>query len=207
MSDKVTMDDLDRFFYLLEHGVQEDPDTTIDVVVDLGIDKSRWWKRLLKIKKMKVVTMHRWEGYCMRHGWTPEQACDLISSVIKDAFYPLKMLPGTSKVTTGKQEIIYDLAWLVSVVSAVHRTCGALQAEIMHTMPMMLALHYYVQAGIDAGVKGIGRRTSDELALAYDKRSCELISERLAELKVIKEEEKEMYAQMMMGNEEDGTES
>ena len=62
MSDALTMDDLDSFFYLLEHGVQEDEEA-------------------------------RQEGYCLRHGWTPEQACKLASDVIKDAFYALKMLP------------------------------------------------------------------------------------------------------------------
>ena len=167
LSDSVTIDDIDYFFYLLEHGVQE----------DIDVD---------------------YEGYCLKHGWTPEQACEMVATIVKDAFYPLKMLPGTGKVTVGKSEIIYDLAWLVSVVSAVHRTCGALQDDILHKMPMMLALHYYVQAGIDSGMKGVGRRSSEELLKAYDKRCCELVCERLIELNIIKEEEKETYIQQMM---------
>lgn len=99
---------------------------------------------------------------------------------------------------TGKAEIVYDLSWVVSIVSAVHRLTGASQREIMHSMPMMLCMHYYVQAAKEGGVKNIGRRSSEEIIMAKDKRSCELIVERLEELKVIKEEEKTHYVQMML---------
>jgi len=61
---------------------------------------------------------------------------------------------------------------------------------------MMLALQYFVQWKAMHG-QHIGRRTSAEIAAAKDRRSCELIAERLIELKVISEDEKEAYIQMM----------
>lgn len=101
-------------------------------------------------------------------------------------------------MVTGKAEIVYDLSWVVSIVSAVHRLTGASQSEIMHSMPMMLCMSYYVQAAKENGVKGIGRRSSEEIILAKDRRACELVVERLEELQVVKAEEKEHFIQMML---------
>ena len=90
------------------------------------------------------------------------------------------------------------MTWVVSIVSAVHRLTGASEDTILHSMPMMLCLQYFVQSAKENGVKGIGRRTSNEIARAKDDRSCQLIVDRLAELNVIKEEEKNIYKQQMM---------
>lgn len=161
----VKVEDLDRFFYLLDHGVKEDGEQL---------------------------------GYCLTVSTDPEKLLSIISTIIKDAFSPLKMLPGTGRVVTVKSEIIYDAAWLVSIVSAVHRLSGASQDEIFHKMPMMLALHYYVQSAKENGVKNIGRRTAPEIAKAKEERYYQLLAEWLAELKVIREDEEEKYVQIMM---------
>ena len=118
--ENVEVDDLDFFFYYLEHGAEEEGD---------------------------------YKGYCVKAEIPVDDIQEVIKRVITDAFYPLKMMPPTNVTVTGKQEIIYDLAWVVSIVSAVHRLTGASQREIMHSMPMNLCMCYYVQAAKENGVK------------------------------------------------------
>ena len=76
-NEAVKVEDLDRFFYLLDHGVKEDGEEL---------------------------------GYCLTVSKDPEKLLSIVSTIIKDAFSPLEMLPGTGRLVTVKSEIIYDAA-------------------------------------------------------------------------------------------------
>lgn len=63
----------------------------------------------------------------------------------------------------------------------------------MREMTLTACHYYYIQWNRMKGVKNIERLTKEEILIAQDRRACQLITDRLCELGIVKEEEKKAF--------------
>lgn len=169
-SNKINEADLSIFLYLLEYGIIDSNPTTI---------ASKAFKVGYKIGDVEV---------------TPEAALQIVSLLIKIAFRPLALFPRSGK---DKEKTSYDADWLTSIVARTHDVTGLTPDHIMFEMPLASCCSYFVQYARNKGVEGIYKRSEAEILELYDERCCELICDRLIELKVIQVEDKCKYIEMI----------
>lgn len=134
-----------------------------------------------------------------------KKVSNVITKICRESFAPLKSMPNVRKVK-GKVIIYYDVSWLVTVISSVHRICGASQDDILYKMPMSLAMRYHVQHAKEQGMH-IARRTDDEILIAQHKRMTELVLDRLIEKGFVKEEDRDTVFEIMMKKKDTENES
>lgn len=163
------MVDADLFFYVLEYGVE-------DILTSDLISKSF--------------------GYCQKNGLDIDDAGSVIHILISRAFNPLKMFP-TTKTSKTETEPVFDADWLTSLVSKVHSSTGYAPDYIMNNLSMTACCFYYVQYARMQGAEHIEKRASEEILKAQSERTCTLICDRLIELGVIKEEQRDEIYHIM----------
>ena len=162
---KITELDLDIFFYTLDNKIDSDALSTS-------------MKALGELKRRKL---------------TFENGLAIARTLISLAFQPLRMFPNTSTAVIGNQQPAFDADWLTSIVAKVHNVTGHTPDYIMNSMSLSACCFYYIQWCRIQGVQNISKRTSEEILKAQSERTDELIAERLIELKVLKEEEKQEF--------------
>ena len=161
----ITELDLDIFFYTLDNKIDSD-------AVSLSI------KALGEVKRRNL---------------TFENAMVIARTLINLAFQPLRMFPSTSSAVVGNQQPAFDADWLTSMVAKVHDVTGNTPDYIMNNMSLSACCFYYIQWCRIQGAQNISKRTSEEILKAQSERTDEMIAERLIELKVLKEEEKQEF--------------
>jgi len=161
---KITELDLDIFFYTLDNKIDSDAVST----------------------SMKAL------GETRKRELTFEDALVIARTLISLAFQPLRMFPQTSTSVIGNQQPAFDLDWLTSMIAKVHNVTGLSPNEIKE-MSLSACCFYYIQWCRIQGVQNISKRTSEEILKAQSERTDELIAERLIELKVLKEEDKQDF--------------
>lgn len=153
--------DVDLFFYIVNNGIEDE-----DIV---------------ELAKKSF-------GWCKEHNLSVDDALYVIKQLTSAAFSPLKMFPVTN--SEGKQISLFDADWLTSLCAKVHEVTGYSPEYIMNNMSLNACCFYYIQYARHQGVKNIERASDEEILIAQDRRSCEMICDRLVELGVIKEEER-----------------
>ena len=123
-----------------------------------------------------------------------EQIPEVIHTLMKTAFSPLSLFPATE--AKGGDEAIFDAEWLC-------RTCAiAMQIEhepfavMMHRSLLELEFMLIEYAKMN-GTQNIGRTPPQEILRQKDFRICELIVNRLCELNIITEDQKEDLVKTM----------
>ena len=127
-------------------------------------------------------------SYCMKNQIDYNVALQVISQSIHLAFKPLNLFPKQNKI--GNQIICYDADWLTSTIAKVHAVTGLKPDQIIN-MSLTSICFYFAQYARINGNENIYRRSPEEILIEQDKRSCELIVERLFEKGVIKPEQKD----------------
>ena len=130
-------------------------------------------------------------GEIKRRGLELEAAKETAQYLIALSFQPLKMFPQTATVE-GSVEVAFDVDWLTSIIAKVQNVTGYSPEKIMN-MPLNTCCYYYIQWCRIQGVKDISKRTSEEILQSQSERTDVLVTERLIELGVIKEEDKQEF--------------
>ena len=162
---EITELDLDIFFYTLENPIEDDPVTISTLAI----------------------------GELRRRELSLEQAAETAKTLITLAFQPLKMFPSTSNTVVGNEQPVFDADWLTSMIAKVNQVTGYTPDHIMQKMSLCACCFYYIQWRRMQGDNKIEKRTSEEILKAQSERTDELIAERLIELGVLKEEEKQDF--------------
>ena len=152
--------DIDLFLYILEKGVENG-----DVVE--SFNKSIGYTKTINIDY--------------------EEALKVIINAIRIAFRPLHLFP---KRQGNGSKLVFDADWITSLVARVHAVTGETPKYIMHEMSLTSACYYFAQYARMQGDDTIYKRSEEEILILQDRRACELIVDRLVELKVIPEEDK-----------------
>lgn len=132
-------------------------------------------------------------GELRKRGLTIEEAAEVAKTLINLAFQPLRMFPQTNNVVVGNQQPAFDADWLTGMISKVHNVTGNTPDFIMNNMSLCACCFYYIQWCRNQGSQNISKRTPEEILKAQSERTDEMIAERLIELKVLKEEEKQDF--------------
>lgn len=160
---KATSADLDLFFYVLENGVE-----------DIGV----------------IDTATKSFGWCEKNGLKAEDGIEAVNTLITAAFAPLKMFPHTKEVM-GKQICFFDADWITSLCSKVHTVTGYTPDYIMKKMSLTAACYYYIQYSRMQGVQNIERIPDEEVMKQQADRTCTMIIDRLIELNVVTEADRD----------------
>lgn len=127
-----------------------------------------------------------------------EAACEIILELSKFSFRPLKLLPQSTTATHEKP--LFDADWLTSIVSKVHIVTGFSPAFILTELSLNAVCYYFAQYRRSQGDDKVYKRTDEEIILLQIDRCCELICDRLIELGVFPQEDKEKYKKIMVTN-------
>lgn len=168
----ITQLDVDMFFYALENGVDEN---------------------ITQIAEKSI-------GYCEQNGIDDPSIVPLL---VRNAFLPLKMFPQTQTAEQlAGQEPIFDTDWLSSMITKVHDVTGKDIDYIMRDMSLSACCFYYIQYCRMNGAKNVERRPDEEILRLQDERSCTMILDRLIELKIVDESQRDEYFRIMTTNPE-----
>ena len=114
----------------------------------------------------------------------------IILELVRMAFKALNLFP-TMKHNSSKN--VFDPDWLTMLVAKVHSVTGVSPEYAMTQMSISSCCYYFAQFARINGDKSVYRRDDEEILIMEDRRACELIIERLVELKVIPEEERDKW--------------
>lgn len=166
MKNEPTQADVDLFFYILANEVED-----------------------VDIKAVLAASLN----YCENNSITTEEAIEVAHIVVSQAFAPLKMFPHNDNVKAA-QDPVFDADWLTAIVAKVQPVTGMNATEIMTKLSLTACCYYYAQYARMQGTQHIEKRPSNEIMVAKNNRTCELILDRFEELKITKPEERaELY--------------
>lgn len=152
---KVTMIDLDLFFYLLQ---------TKDFNFDL--------KEVLK----------KSANYCgMELQLNSNQVVQLFQKLYKVEFRCLNLFPKANE----EKEVIFNVDWIVSIVSKVKPLTSYTTSELYKDVPLSEIYYYFANYCRMQGDQRIFIRTEDEILYEEDFRMCQLVVDRLIEKGII----------------------
>lgn len=149
--------DTDIFFHILQQGFQEND--------------------LVEMSANAV-------GEVTRIGMTYEEAFSIAADIIKAGFRPMKMFPATIQ---NIKKTSFDDDWMTNVAACAHAVTGYKPDYIINELPLNTSFHYLIQYCRSQGMKGIEKRSDEEILKAMSDRTDELIADRLIELNVISE--------------------
>ena len=132
-------------------------------------------------------------GYSKNLGLTIEDTSVIVQNLIKVAFSPLSMIPSNAENKLQNESPVFDVDWCSQIVSKVCGIIGQNDEYVMKKMSMNAASFYFVQFSRLQGVKGIERRSADEITKETIERTCEIILKYLIEKSVITESEYKKY--------------
>lgn len=167
---EITLNDLDLFLYVIQNG-----------------------KNIINEKNVEEAS----KDYVLKEHYDYGEVIEVLFKMIKLAFKPLQFLP-VQIDTEGEK--YYDLDWVISLASKVHEVSGFEIEKIITELPIQIVCSFYIEWRRKLGDTNIYKRTSQEILKAQDERSCDLIAERLLELGVIKENEKEEFLKEIKNN-------
>ena len=164
-----TQADLDFFFYVLENGVDD-----------------------ISVVEVAAKSLN----FCQNNGIDQDEAVEVIHILSSNAFSPLKMFPNNGEQATAT-EPVFDSDWLTALISKVHSVTGYAPDYIANKMSLTACCFYYAQYARMQGTQHIEKRAPEEILKAQDERACELILDRLEELKVVKHEDRAEFFKIM----------
>lgn len=161
---KCTCVDIDLFFYLLE---TKDYSESIESILKRSAN--------FCIDRMKI---------------TYEQADEILQKLIKVQFRVLNMFP---KYCSDDFEPVFNVDWLTSIATKVAQVSNYSIAVIYNQISVCEAFYLFAQYCRQKGSESIFLRTEEEIMEQEDLRATTLVVERLIELKVIDEKDKQFY--------------
>lgn len=165
---KVTMIDLDLFFYLLQ---------TKDYNFDL--------KQVLK----------KSANYCgMKLQLNSKQVVQLFQKLYKVEFRCLNLFPKTNE----QKQVIFNVDWITSIVSKVKPLTSYSTEQLYKDVSLSEIYYYFANYCRMQGDQRIFIRTEDEILYEEDFRMCQLVVDRLIEKGIISSQKRDDIIQLIV---------
>ena len=166
---KVTMIDIDIFFYLLQTK-KYDPD----------------------VKSMVASAM----GYCKKNFQMDEnQIIKIFEQIYKIQFRCLNLFPKSDI----QQNPLFNIDWLISIVSKVKPLTSYTTRELYMDVSLSQIYYYFANYCRMQGDQRIFIRTEDEILWDEDFRICQLIIDRLIEKNIIPKQQRNNILKQVTG--------
>lgn len=164
--------DIDLFFYLLQ---TKDFSSPLDSLLNKS---SNYCKSVLEL--------------------TDKQISEVLQKLVKINFRVLNMFP-SYKIEGYKP--VFNVDWLTSIATKVAQVSNYTIDKVYNQIPICEAYYLFAQYCREKGSEAIYLRTEEEIMQEQDLRSTILVVERLIELKVIDEKDKQFYIKLIHSEE------
>ena len=168
----VTSVDIDLFFYLLNTKNFEQP---IDQLIQKSIG---YCTKILKISY--------------------NQANQILQRLLKIQFRVLNMFP---RFSSEDYKPVFNVDWLTSIATKVAQVSNYNLHQIYNQISVCQAYYLFAQYCREKGSESIFLRTEEEIMEQEDLRATTLVVERLIELNVIEEKDKQFYIKLIHAQE------
>lgn len=161
--ENITMLDVNMFFYLLQ---TKKFDETLDQILQNSMN------------------------YCVeKMGVSEVEAVDMFKKLLKINFRVLNMFP---RLRIEKKNV-FNGDWMTSIVTKVKQVSSYSTQELYKEISFCEVYYLFAQYCRQNGSEAIYLRTEEEIQIEIDKRSTELIVDRLIEKNVIQQRDREYY--------------
>lgn len=130
---------------------------------------------------------------------TNQQIGDILKKIVRFNFRVLNMFP---KFTLEGYKPVFNVDWMTSIATKVCQVSNYNIQQVYNQIPICQAYYLFAQYCREKGSEAIYLRTEEEIMQEQDLRSTTLVVERLIELKVIEEKDKQFYINMIHNNQE-----
>lgn len=169
---KITTVDVDLFFYLLE-------------TKDFG-----------PLKKV----LEKSSNYCYRtYQLDAIQLKTILQNIIKVSFRVLNMFP---KLKVEGTKPVFNVDWLTSIATKAAQVSNYNIKDVYNKISVCEAYYLFAQYCREKGSQSIYLRTEEEIMWEQDLRTTVLLVERLIELKVIEQKDKDFYINLIHSEQE-----
>ena len=159
-----TMVDLDLFFYLLQTG---NFNSTVETLIK---NSTNYCKNVLQLSE--------------------EQVKQIMQKLVKVSFRVLNMFP---KYSSEDCKPVFNVDWLTSIATKVCQVSNYNIQEVYTQISVCEAFYLFAQYCREKGSEAIFLRTEEEILQEEDLRATTLLVERLIELNVLEEKDKQFY--------------
>lgn len=129
-------------------------------------------------------------NYCVeKMGVSEVEAVDMFKKLLKINFRVLNMFP---RLNVEKKSV-FNADWLSSIVTKVKQVSSYSTQELYKEISFCQIYYLFAQYCRQNGSEAIYLRTEEEIQIQIDKRSTELVVERLIEKNVIPQRDREYY--------------
>ena len=161
--ESITMIDINLFFYLLQTK-----------------------KYNVQLKQLYIDSLN----YCTeKMKMTEQQAVDIFRKLLQINFRVLNMFP---RMKTNKKPV-YNADWMTSIVTKVHQVSSYSTQQLYNQISFCEVYYLFAQYCRENGSEAIYLRTEEEIQIQIDKRSTELVVDRLIEKNVIEAKDRDYY--------------
>ena len=161
--ENITMLDVNMFFYLLQ---TKKFDETLNQILQNSMN------------------------YCVeKMGVSEAEAVDMFKKLLKINFRVLNMFP---RLRIEKKNV-FNGDWMTSIVSKVKQVSSYSTQELYKEISFCEVYYLFAQYCRQNGSEAIYLRTEEEIQIEIDKRSTELVIDRLIEKNVIQQRDREYY--------------
>lgn len=168
----ITNIDIDVFFYLLQ---TKDFNSSLQTILK---NSSNYCKVALEL--------------------TDEQIIQVFERIIKINFRVLNMFPSYN---LEGYKPVFNVDWLTSIATKVCQVSNYTIDQVYNQISICEAYYLFAQYCRQKGSEAIYLRTEEEIMQEQDLRSTTLVVERLIELKVIEQKEKQFYINLIHNQE------
>ena len=148
---------------------------------------------LLQTKKYDIQLKQLYidsANYCVeKMGITEAQAVEIFRKLLQINFRVLNMFP---RLQTEKKPV-YNADWITSIVTKVHQVCSYTTQQLYNQISFCEVYYLFAQYCRENGSEAIFLRTEEEIQVQIDKRSTELVVDRLIEKNVIEDKDRNYY--------------
>lgn len=166
--------DINLFFYLLETKNFTDP---IDVLI---AKSSHWAKENLNLSLQQIK--------------------EALQKIVKVNFRVLNMFP---KYKIENNVPVFNVDWITSIASKVVQVSSYTTQQVYNQISVCQAFYLFAQYCREQGNEAIFLRTEEEIMQQQDLRATTLLVERLIELKVIDQDDKQFYINIIHNQEKE----
>lgn len=122
-------------------------------------------------------------------GLSEKDAVDTFKKILKINFRVLNMFPRIG----AECKTVFNADWMTSIVTKVHHVSSYTTQELYSEIPFCQIYYLFAQYCRQNGSQAIYLRTEEEIQVEIDKRSTELVVDRLIEKSVILEKDRDYY--------------
>ena len=130
--------------------------------------------------------------------FTEQETEDVFQKLIKISFRVLNMFP---KYTIEENQPAFNVDWMTSIATKVAQVSSYSTQEIYKDVPICETYYLFAQFCREKGSEAIYLRTEEQILAEEDLRTTTLLVERLIELKVLEEKDKEFYINIIHNQE------